>query len=108
MREWLKRWLFKEEGTPTEDHRPAYDLLRNQGSIQAFKIANGYVVRVAMSDIYLANERAPNLHYCKDHQEIADYIVSQSAMSKLGIDQMELPLVGGQINAARLKANTTY
>ncbi len=91
MREWIKRWLFK--GELVEDTRPAYEALRHQGSIQAYKINNGYVVRVMQSDMYLNDGRVPSLHFCKDHTEIAEHIITQSAIQKLcGEQQMELPL----------------
>lgn len=103
MREWIKKWLFDRDQDVTEEYRPAYNELRHQGSIQAFRISNGYVVRVMSSDIILHGERIPTLHFCKDHQEIADYIVAQATIQKLGAErQMELPLTGGQVGIATL------
>ena len=108
MRKWIKKWLFGGEHlVEMEDTRPAYDSLRHQGSIQAFKIGNGYIMRVVSADIIMHNERVPNLHYCKDHQEIADYIIQQAAIQKLGAEQqMELPLVGGAPNTAPYRQKT--
>lgn len=102
MKKWVKKWLFGIEDAP-EDTRPAYEALRHQGCIQAYKINNGYIMRVMSSDIYLHGERVPTLHFCKDHQEIADYIVAQATIQKLGAErQMELPLTGGQVGIATL------
>ncbi len=102
MRKWLKRWLFKEEDRYEETLRPAHNVLRDQPSIQAYKIDNGYIVRVFSAEGPIHTLRMPTLAYCKDHQAIADYIVSQSATNKLvGNAQMELPLVGGSVRATK-------
>jgi hypothetical protein len=47
--------------------------------IRAYKIENGFIVRVTGSDPYGPGAVA----FCKGHTEIADYIVSQSAAMKL-------------------------
>lgn len=106
MRKWLKNWLFKEDnGDVVEVGRSSYEVLRGQGCIQAFKIDNGYIVRVRSADLYVNDGRVPVLHYCKDHKEIADYIVSKHAMDKLIGEQMELPLTGGYATTAKISAN---
>lgn len=95
MRKWFRQWLFKEDDRYGETIRPAAEAIRDHPSIQAFKIDNGYIVRVFGEDKFTAM-RAPSMVYCKDHQAIADYIVSQAAINKLaGNAQMELPLAGG-------------
>jgi hypothetical protein len=97
MRKWFRQWLFKEDDRYEETIRPAANAIRDTPSIQAFKIDNGYIVRVH-SDAPFNTMRTPTMAYCKDHQAIADYIVSQAAISKLaGNAQMELPLTGGSI-----------
>lgn len=101
MRNWFKKWLFADNTHLAEDSRPAYEALQSQASIQAFKIDNGYIVRVRGADMYINESRVPNLHFCKDHQEIADYIVAQSAINKLVGEQMELPLTGGTASLTR-------
>jgi len=103
MRKWLKRWLFKEEDRYEETLRPAHNVLRDQPSIQAYKIDNGYIVRVFSAEGPINTLRMPTLAYCKDHQAIADYIVSQSAINKLvGNAQMELALTGGSLGTTKL------
>lgn len=103
MRKWLKRWLLKEEDRYEESLRPAHNMLRDQPSIQAFKIDNGYIIRVWSADGPINTLRMPTLAYCKDHQAIADYIVSQTAVNKLlgNQAQMELPLTGGSVGIAK-------
>jgi len=97
MRKWFRQWLFKEDDRYEETIRPAANAIRDHPSIQAFKIDNGYIVRVFGEDKFTAM-RTPTMAYCKDHQEIANYIVSQAAINKLaGNAQMELPLTGGSI-----------
>lgn len=102
MRKWLRRWLLKEEGRYEATLGPAHNILRDQPSIQAFRIDNGYIIRVTSADGPLNTLRMPTLAYCKDHQAIADYIVSHSASNKLaGNAQMELPLTGGSVGNAK-------
>lgn len=107
MRKWLKNWLFNDVAE-VEDGRSGYEALRGQGSIQAFKIDNGYIVRIRSADLYVNDGRVPVLHYCKDHKEIADYIVSKYAMDKLIGEQMELPLTGGYTTAKILANKLSY
>lgn len=54
-------------------------------AIVAFKIDNGYVVRtVNIGDVYEpAAVAGGGFTYCKDHQAIADHIVSEAAREKL-------------------------
>ncbi len=108
MRKWIKNWLFKEENKSSEV-APAYDMLRHHPAIQAYKITNGYIVCTRGASNYLT-ETMPALTYCKDHQEIADYIVKRSAVDKLVGQQMELPLTGGYVGsgAARMKAYPSF
>ena len=102
MRKWLKRWLLKEEDCYEEKLRPAHNVLRDQPSIQAFRIDNGYIIRVWSTEGPFNAMRMPTMAYCKDHQAIADYIVSQTAINKLvGNAQMELPLTGGSVGIAK-------
>lgn len=56
-------------------------------SVVAFKIENGFVVRALNGD-EIPGYRLPGFTYCKDHQAIADYIVTSAVKEKLG--QQEL------------------
>lgn len=95
MRKWLKKWLFAEENQMAEEYRPAYDAVSSRGGcIQAFKINNGYVVRVTSTEQIINGDRVPRLHFCKDHQEIADFIVTHSAVDKL---------IGTQVSAQSMR-----
>lgn len=57
----------------------------------AFKIDNGYVVRSMNAEELYAGGRAGGFAFCKDHAEIAEYIVASEAKRKLGVgEQQEL------------------
>lgn len=57
----------------------------------AFKIDNGYVVRSMSAEEPYVGGRAGGFAFCKDHAEIAEYIVASEAKRKLGVgEQQEL------------------
>jgi hypothetical protein len=92
MRKWIRNWLFKEGGQSEIPHYAAENVLRHSPAIQAYKITNGFII---------CSEGTRSVTFCKDHQEIADHIVKQSAVDKLVGQQLELPL-SGMIGAAKV------
>lgn len=59
-------------------------------AVVAFKIVNGYVVRtIDYEQQTLHGVRQGGFTYCKDHQEIAEHILSSEAKRKLGIRDEE-------------------
>lgn len=88
----FKRWLAKAayEGLqqPEADARinKLHDMFSHQMSaLVAFKIDNGYVVRVMDPDAIQKGEVVPGFTYCADHKAIADYIVSSAMRERIGI-----------------------
>jgi len=61
-------------------------------AVVAFKIDNGYVVRsVNMSSLHeLGGAAVTGFTYCRDHQAIADHIVSEAAREKVMPKQQPL------------------
>jgi hypothetical protein len=101
LRKLLRNWLFKNE-CPEVDTRPAYEAMHGTPSIQAYRISNGYIVRVFDVDAFHSGMRVPDMTFCKDHKEVAEHIVARSAVEKLVGTQMSLPLTGGAISANKL------
>ena len=56
-------------------------------SIMAYRINNGYIVRVYEPDYRMKshNTVGPNFTYCKDAQAIAEHIVASAMKDKLGV-----------------------
>lgn len=56
-------------------------------SIMAYRINNGYIVRVYEPDHSMKALRSvsPNFTYCKDAQAIAEHIVASAMRDKLGV-----------------------
>ena len=56
-------------------------------SIMAYRINNGYIVRVYEPEyrIKAHNTVGPNFTYCKDAQAIAEHIVASAMKDKLGV-----------------------
>lgn len=56
-------------------------------SIMAYRINNGYIVRVYEPDYATKALRSvsPNFTYCKDAQAIAEHIVASAMKDKLGV-----------------------
>lgn len=85
--------------------RPATNLERMFGdcnpAIVAFKIDNGYVVRTISMSNY--ESVAGGFTYCKDHQAIADHIVSEAAREKVMPNYAQASNAKiGQVNTAPL------
>lgn len=74
-------------------------------AIVAFKIDNGYVVRsVQMGAQYLDGGQVSGFTYCKDHQAIADHIVSEAAREKVMPNYAQISNAKvGQVNTAPLR-----
>lgn len=67
---------------PTQVHS---QLLESSPSIVAFRINNGYVVRVYDPTNYKLGTVGPGFTYCKDAQAIAEHIVASAMKDKLGV-----------------------
>ena len=67
---------------PTQVHN---QLLESSPSIVAFRINNGYVVRVYDPTNYKLGTVGPGFTYCKDAQAIAEHIVASAMKDKLGV-----------------------
>jgi tRNA A-37 threonylcarbamoyl transferase component Bud32 len=75
--------------------RPATNMERMFGdcspAVVAFKIDNGYVVRtIQTGPQYLEGSTASGFTYCKDHQAIADHIVSEAAREVISPKQQQM------------------
>ena len=71
--------------------RQATDMERMFGSatpaVVAFRIENGFVVRTMDMDSAIVGSRQRGFTYCKDHQEIAQHILTSEVKRKLGIGE---------------------
>ena len=56
-------------------------------AIMAWKINNGFIVRTMDSQAAYVGSQVGGFHFCKDHAEIAQHIVSSEAKRKLGIGE---------------------
>lgn len=86
--------------------RPATNMERMFGdcapAVVAFKIENGYVVRTVQMGPY-TDGIAGGFTYCKDHQAIADHIVSEAAREKVMPKQASLAY--GSPHAQQVSSN---
>jgi len=94
IKRWIRNIINEQLAQPVEQHRPRLgDMLADAGAaIVAFKIENGYVVRVHNREAAMAGVGHGGFTYCADHQAIADYIVTAAAKDKLGV-QGKLDLI---------------
>jgi hypothetical protein len=60
-------------------------LMEANPSIAAFRINNGYIVRVTNPHDYKLGTVSPGFTYCKDAQAIAEHIVASAMRDKLGV-----------------------
>jgi hypothetical protein len=58
-------------------------------AVVAFKIENGFVVRTVNQEEMYEGRRQGGFTFCKDHQEIAEHIISAEAKRKLGIGEYQ-------------------
>lgn len=91
----------KEAQTTAMHPRHVSDMERMFGSVApaivAFKISNGYVVRtISEQEMYEGQRNTSGFTYCKDHQEIADHIITHEAKRKLGVQGELFPNTVGQ------------
>lgn len=87
LKRWIKGIINEHLHQPVEPHRPRLgDMFMDAGAaIVAFKIDNGYVVRVHNSQAVMAGVPSGGFTYCADHQAIADYIVTAAMKDRLGV-----------------------
>lgn len=98
IKSWFGRNLYKmlqETKREQEDNvKAVQDMERMFGSaspcVVAFRINNGYVVRT-VSDGDLISHRQSGFVYCKDHQAIADHILTTAVKEKMGLQQEMFP-----------------
>ncbi len=91
---WFKKKL---QEALSEMHPPqvreSTDMERMFGNcapaVVAFKIENGFVVRTIHHEDVYEGRRQGGFTYCKDHQEIAEHIISAEAKRKLGIGEYQ-------------------
>lgn len=97
---FIKRWIlsvsrqaWKEEIATqetlgeTKRANKLHDMLsHNMAALVAFRINNGYLIRVMNPDDEMKG-RVQGFTYCADHQAIADHLIASSARDKLGIQQ---------------------
>lgn len=96
LKRWLAKAVYDEMNSPSAspEVRTATNMERMFGdtspAVVAFKIANGYVVRtIDFEQHTLHGVRQGGFHYCKDHQEIAEHIITSETKRKLGIQDEE-------------------
>jgi hypothetical protein len=95
----LKRWLaaaavegLQETKDEVRNSRMHEMFKSNMPAMVAFKIDNGYVVRCMNPEAaMLSVERSLGFVYCADHRAIADYIVTQTMKTRLGVQQEMFP-----------------
>lgn len=95
----IKKWFGKlvrdsmyaseEESQAVIQHTRGMESMFGSASpaVVAFKISNGYVVRTVDTHSDLVGSRQGGFTYCKDHQEIAEHIITVEAKRKLGIGE---------------------
>lgn len=59
-------------------------------AVVAFKIENGFVVRTMDEHTAIMGGRVGGFTYCKDHQAIADHLITSNAVRKLVGAQREM------------------
>lgn len=98
---FIKRWIltvsrqaWKEEIANQESvgavqrTNNLHDMLsHNMAAMVAFRINNGYLVRVHNPDDEIKGRAPQGFTYCADHKAIADYLIASSARDKLGVQQ---------------------
>lgn len=95
---------------PTDIVRQSTNMERMFGdcapAIVAFKIDNGYVVRsVNVGPAYeIGGSPVSGFTYCKDHQAIADHIVSEAAREKVMPKQQTMSYGSPHANQASASA----
>jgi hypothetical protein len=108
MRRWIRNWLLRENNQPNSE--AAINQLDTSVSpdISAYKISNGYLVRTTSRKYQLGEMRQDTLTYCKDHQAIADHLITQITRSVIAgeAEQLELPLGGNIVGNTYLSGNT--
>ena len=97
----LKKWFGKvvrdsmyaseEESQAVIQHTRGMESMFGSATpaVVAFKISNGYVVRTVDTHSDIVGMRQGGFHYCKDHQEIAEHIITVEAKRKLGVRDEE-------------------
>ena len=82
------QYASEEESKALIQHTRGMESMFGSASpaVVAFKISNGYVVRTVDTHSDLVGSRQGGFTYCKDHQEIAEHIITVEAKRKLGIE----------------------
>ena len=84
---WKEEIATQETLGETKRTNKLHDMLsHNMAAMVAFRINNGYLVRVMNPDDEMKG-RIVGFTYCADHQAIADHLVASSTRDKLGIQQ---------------------
>jgi hypothetical protein len=86
FRGWIKSMIREAAREDVRESTAMERMFAHQmPAIVAFKINNGYVVQSMDTSVEAAGHRSTGFTYCKDHQAIADHIVTASAKDKLGL-----------------------
>ena len=98
MTKWLSKWLYRmvQRGerdlvnSSTDAIRPASNMERMFGdcapALVAFRIENGYVMRVVDTSLHMSGTTPSGFVYCKDHAAIAEHIITEAAKQRLDLD----------------------
>lgn len=101
--QWQKQYAGAEVRASTNMERMFGDCAP---ALVAFKIENGYVVRSIQTGPY-TDVIAGGFTYCKDHQAIADHIVSEAAREKVMPKQQSLSYGSPHANQATVSNKLT-
>lgn len=116
LAERIVRYMREEQErlnmpSPAEQIRPSTNMERMFGdctpALVAFKIENGYVVRTVQMGPY-TDGIAGGFTYCKDHQAIADHIVSEAAREKVMPNYAQQSIRNGKIGQVSVNPLPSY
>ncbi len=99
IRNWMGKSLLKllqetkQRGdVQTQESNSAMERMFGSANpaVVAFKIENGFVVRTMDEHTAIVGGRVGGFTYCKDHQAIADHLITSNAARKLMGAQREM------------------
>lgn len=81
----IREIMTEDNHTPVPVPAVQSQLMDTSPSVMAFRINNGYVVRMYNPHDYKLGNASPGFTYCKDAQAIAEHIVASAMKDKLGV-----------------------
>jgi hypothetical protein len=103
----IREVMHDDSPVPVPSTQVHSQLLESSPSIVAFRINNGYVVRVYDPTNYKLGTVGPGFTYCKDAQAIAEHIVASAMKDKLGVQsdmfEQEKQAALGQVATAAIR-----